>query len=164
MDQKKSLILSFFSSQNQAESRKEGHLTAKFLAEKQGYLLIELNSEKDNTEELLSTISGFIVLNEEIRYPGWKERKERIFSRYLYCNSNLDALQRQFARQGVLRTPYKLSKLGNAEFLENIPCSLIDFEIEKSLYERMRKVTHTQAKLWNKISGDFQFQLECVEK
>lgn len=164
MSNKRTFIFSFFANQAQAENRSYGHLTSKTLALKQNIALFDLNLENDNTLEILNTLSSFIVINESFEYPNSENRKERVFKRYLYGNVYLDVLQRQFARQGVLRTPYKLSMLGKQEVIENIPCSLVDFELDKSVFKKMQDVTRKQARLWNAISNDFEYQLSCVEK
>lgn len=157
-------VCCFFANQQEAENRPYGHTTARNLGYKHKVLLLDLNLEQNNSEILINTLSGFIALNEKIEYLGHEERKERIFERYLYANLNLDILQRQFARQGVMRSPNKMSIVGLPTALQNIPCSLIDFDVPRALFEEMRSITATQARLWNSISNDPEYQLSCIEK
>jgi len=82
--------------------------------------------------------------------------------RYTWALSNLRYLQRLYTNLGVLRSKDPNS-ISTPEAYENIPCSLIEFELPSESYDRVLKCTYDQIKLWNLVSQDHEWQLNAIK-
>ena len=153
------LIVLTYNSETTSIERKTGFSSFKLAALARGILLKEYpvdtfsEGQFSFKKDLILTVTNltFYLTNGS----DSNSQLEAKWQRYLISNIHLKLYQRLFFKNRAIRATTQKSSLKNKEFYTNIPVSLQNFKLGKSLHERMLKATKQQSELWCKIAADW---------